>query len=209
MMGLGRLSAWLVASLVYFSLGCAAPTAKVLKTEAFTPGQKLVVLPVLGPADISSIVTSAVEKQLTATGHTFVTAQQVRESLVEQNLLDKYQSFIEKQNSLGIVDPTFLKNLEGLGHHFMIVKVTDWAQGGNFLAESFTKSQFQQTLEASATKVRSGETLVGLNASVYSATGDLIYHDTSEGRLSNPFKPPPFQQIAEMAAWKLAHTLPK
>lgn len=209
MMGTKRALPWLIASIVCFSVSCAAPTAKVLKTEAFTPGQKLVVLPVLGPADISSIVTSAVEKQLTATGHTFVTAQRVREALVEQSLLDEYQAFIEKQNSLGIVDPTFLKKLEGLGHHFMIVKVTDWAQGGNWLAEAFTKSQFQQILEASATKVRSGETLVGLSASVYSVTGDMIYHDTSEGRLSSPFNPPPFQEIAEMAAWKLAHTLPK
>ncbi len=197
----------LVAGILSF-VGCA-PTASFVKVEAFTSNNNLVVLPVLAPADISSIATFAIEKQLTANGHKYVSAGKVREMLLADGLLDEYNSFIEKQNSLGIVDSKFFKKLEGLGSNFMVVKVTDWAQGGNFLTETLMKSGFQRTIEASIRKVSPGETLVGLSASVYSISGDLVYHDTSEAKLSAPFKQPTFEVVAEMAAWKFGMTLPK
>lgn len=203
------LSPSLLAWAVIFFVGCAAPTANLVKISAFAPDDKLVVLPALGPADISFIVTSAVEKQLSAHGHEFVGAQKVREVLLSEGLLDEYQSFIEKQNSVGIVDSQFLSKLERLGNHFMIVKITDWAQGGNFLMESWMKSDLQRVIEASIKKVKAGETLVGLSASVYSIAGDLVYQDTSETKISNPMKTPSFTEVAEIAAWKFGKTLPK
>ena len=207
-MKISSLSALLVAGTLYSFVGCA-PTASFVKVEAFTPNDTLVVLPVLAPSEISSIATFAIEKQLTANGHKYIKAEKVREMLLADGLLDEYNSFVEKQNSLGIVDSKFLKKLEALGNHFMVVKVTDWAQGGNLLAEILMKSELRRTIEASNRKVSPDETLVGLSASVYSISGDLVYHDTSEAKLSAPFKRPTFEVVAEMAASKFGMTLPK
>jgi hypothetical protein len=198
----------LCGGLVIAALSCN-PTAQFSSIQSFKPGNKLVMFPALAPAEISPIATRALEKELTKAGHTFVPASAVTKLLVRDELIGEYQKFVRNYNALGIVDPNFLKKFSSLGNYFLFVKVTDWAKGGSWLVGALTKSEYQRMFEQSTQKVSPGETLVGLIAAVYSVSGELVYQDSNNARLSDPFKPPDFNKVAEMAAWKFGRTLPK
>jgi len=89
--------------------------------------QRIVIFPVLAPADVSQIASTAFEDELTKAGHVFISSREVTAQIVQDDLLDDYKKFKEAYESLGILDDSFLGKFSSLGSHYLFINVTDWA----------------------------------------------------------------------------------